>query len=126
MRDVQPAMDAPGIAMTPRTPTAAARTVSLFTGRSDVDDPRTGRDGTKPDAHNDEPRRRHAVVQWNAVGFTRWVYGTAIEARRAKPKHLGEITKLDERRYVARAGERSLGVFATVLEAASAVEGAIQ
>ncbi len=112
--------------MTSRTPTAAARTVSLFTGRSDLDDPRTSRDGTKPDPRDDEPRRRQAVVQWNAIGFTRWVYGTNIEARRTKPKHLGETTKLGERKYEARAGARLLGTFATVLEAASAVEGAIQ
>ncbi len=52
----------------PRMPTAAQRTISMFTGKTDLDDPERARDGYPPAAPKPAPPKG---LKWDG-GVARW------------------------------------------------------
>ena len=66
--DTKKAKKAPAGSKRKRLPSAAARTISIFTGRSDIDGGELARDGTRP---NERPTAKRLGPKWCECG-DRW------------------------------------------------------
>lgn len=90
-----------------KKPTAAERTISLFTGMTDLDDPLRARDGQLP---SDPPPPPAKVLKWDG-GVRRWY---------VKDGPRGEsyvIEKNREGRYTASWFATRFGMFDSITEA---------
>ncbi len=96
-----------------RRPTAADRTPSLFTGKTDLEDPVRGRDGFVPG----EPRRKPATIKplkWDG-GVTRWYVMDG-------PRGESYVVEKSGGAYIAHFFTRRLGTFASIIEAGDACD----
>ena len=94
-------------------PSAASRTVSLFTGKTDHEDPERARDGEAPGRPKHE-RPRHKQLKWDG-GVSCWYVDDSPHGRSY------EIRK-DARGYHAAHYAEPLGLFVTILEAGDACQ----
>lgn len=104
---------------TERKPTATERTVSLFTGKTDLDvGGGRARDGSVVEEQRSSVRRK-LPLRWSG-GVSRWA---VEETRNGRTEETQWIQKRHDG-YHAWANGRSLGVFATIIAAGDACEAA--
>lgn len=97
---------------TSKRPTAAQRTISMFTGMTDLDDPLRARDGQLP---SEPPPKPPKPLKWEG-GVTRWW---------VKDGPRGEsyvIQKTRNDRYDAHHFSQRIGQFESIQEAGAACE----
>ena len=103
----------------PKFPTATQRTVSLFTGKTDLEDP-SARDGTPPDHR--EMMAGRPKVKWTTIDGLRHYEADRIGGQIIVER---EGMKRDGRwMYRALRLGRQIGVFPNICDAADAVERA--
>ena len=103
-----------------KAPTAAARTISMFTGKTDLEDP-NARDGRGPTREDREALFLRPRVKWKQLEGLRQFQAESINALIIVER---EGMKKDGRwRYQVLRGGRKLGVFDSMCEAADAAEG---
>lgn len=97
-----------------RLPSAKQRTISLFTGKTDLEDPRRARDGTLGAAMARIPRQRRLE----------WVNNETLSSWTVEDKNGLELYRIDvkEDAYHLFVRGKLLGSFASALEAARACE----
>lgn len=100
--------------MSKTKPTAAERTVSLFTGKTDLED-ENARDGT-PAAMLASLHRRSRELKWTAMGLTRWVTYRRTSGRNEVEYEVEKIADV----YRARGPKLPMRTFSTIGEAGAA------
>lgn len=96
-----------------KRPTAAERTISMFTGKMDCEDPDRARDGLLPGRPRTEGPG-YKLLKWEGRVARWWV--------KDGPRGESYVVERDDRGYHASFFTKKLGTFATILEAGDACQ----